>query len=229
MRSEPRRAEQLDLGVRKVGLGEDAVPDRVVDVVVDVRDAVDDANDLALERLRLLRARVREDAVAHLMGEVEPPRDAQRLLVVAEPPAERCVESVVERLLARVAERRVAGVVTKADRLDEILVEAERPRDDARDGRRLERVRHPGAVVIAFRIDEDLRLPLQPAERLRVHEAVAVALKRGADGARFLRHQRAHGFRTSEPRAVTATPPPERAHAPRTAQRCGLGIPWNGG
>ena len=131
MRSEPRGAEQLDLGVRQVGLGEDAVPDRVVDVVVDVRDAVDDADDLALERLRLLRARVGEDAVAHLVREVEPPRDAQRLLVVAEPPAERCVERVVERLLAGVPERRVARVVAKADRLDEILVEAERPRDDA--------------------------------------------------------------------------------------------------
>ena len=198
MRSEPRPTEQFDLAVRKVGLGEDAVPDRVVDVVVDVRDAVDDANDLALQSLRLLRARVREDAVAHLMGEVEPPRDAQRLLVVAEAPAERCIESVVERLLARVAERRVAGVVTKADRLDEILVEAQRPRNDARYGRRLERVRHPGAIVIAFRIDEDLRLPLQPAERLRVHEAVAVALKRGADGARFLRHEAPTGFERAD-------------------------------
>src|SRR4051812_48541743 len=89
------RAEQLDLGVRKVGLGEDAVPDRVVDVVVDVRDTVDDADNLALERLWLLRARVGEDPVAYLMGEVEPARDAQRLLVVAEPPAEGCVESVV--------------------------------------------------------------------------------------------------------------------------------------
>ena len=72
MRSEPVGAEQLDLGPRQVGLGEDPVANRVVDVVVDVRDAVDDAHDLALERLRLLRARVREDAVADLVREVEP-------------------------------------------------------------------------------------------------------------------------------------------------------------
>jgi len=37
-----------------------------------------------------------------------------------------------------------------------------------------------------LRVDEDLRLPLQPPERLRVHEAVAVSLKRGSDAARFL-------------------------------------------
>ena len=59
------------------------------------------------------------------------------------------VEHVVERLLAGVAERRVARVVPEADRLDEVLVEPQRPRDDARDRRRLERVRHPGAVVVA--------------------------------------------------------------------------------
>ena len=223
------RAEQLDLGVWEIGLGEDAVPDRVVDVVVDVGDAIDDADDLALERLRLLHARVREDAVADLVGEVQPARDAQRLLVVTEAPAERRVERVVERLLARVPERRVARVVAEADRLDEILVEAQRPRDDTRDGGRLERVRHPGAVVIAFRIDEDLRLPLQPAERLRVDEPVAVTLKRGADRARLLRHEpaprleREHRERR-QPRLLLG------AHALlERARRCGLEIPWNGG
>ena len=44
------RAEHLDLVARQVALGEDPVADRVVDVVVDVRDAVDDADDLPLER-----------------------------------------------------------------------------------------------------------------------------------------------------------------------------------
>ena len=63
----PGRAEELDLGVWEIGLGEDPVPDCVVDVVVDVRDPIDDADDLALERLGLLHARMREDAVAHLV------------------------------------------------------------------------------------------------------------------------------------------------------------------
>ena len=74
----------------------------------------------------------------------------------------------------------MAGVVAEADRLDEILVQREGPRDDAGDAGRLERVRHPRAVVVADRIDEDLRLALQAAERLRVDDAVAIALERRA-------------------------------------------------
>jgi len=85
---------------------------------------------------------------------------------------------LVERVLARVPEGRVAGVVPEPDRLDEILVQPQRAGDAAGDRRRLERVRHPGAVVVARRFDEDLRLALEPAERLRVEDPVAVALER---------------------------------------------------
>ena len=60
---------------------------------------------------------------------------------------------------------------------------AQRARDDARDAGRLERVGHPRAVVVARRVDEDLRLALQAAERLRVEDAVAVALERRSDAA----------------------------------------------
>src|SRR6185295_9303925 len=81
---------------------------------------------------------------------------------------------------------RVARVVPEPDRLDEILVESKGARDDARDRRRLERVGHPSPVVVAVRIDEDLRLSLQPAERLRVDEPVAVSLERRPHGARLL-------------------------------------------
>ena len=61
-----RVAEQRDLVVRQLLAREDPVADRVVDVVVDVRDAVDDAHDLPFERVGLALAGVREDAVAHL-------------------------------------------------------------------------------------------------------------------------------------------------------------------
>ena len=160
-------------------------PDRVVDVVVDVRDAVDDAHDLAFQRLRLDRAGVLEDPVAHLPRQVEPAPvalealdDAQRVLVVPEAGAATLTDDLVERLFARVAERRVPEIVAEPDRLDEILVQAQRPRDAARDPGRLERVREPRAEVVALRVDEDLRLVAKPAERLRVHDAVAVALER---------------------------------------------------
>ena len=85
-------------------------------------------------------AGVVEDAVAHLPGEVDAAAvalehvdDAQRVLVVAEAEPEALAQQRVERLLARVAERRVAEVVAEPDRLDEVLVQAQRPRDGARD------------------------------------------------------------------------------------------------
>ena len=106
---------------------------------------------------------------------------------MAEVPAEALVQRVVERLLARMPERRVPHVVAEPDRLHEVLVQPQRPSHDARDRGRLERVRHPRAVVVALGVDEDLRLALQPPERLRVDDAVAVALERRADARLLLR------------------------------------------
>ena len=177
------RAERLDLGARQIGLVEDAVANRVVDVVVDVRDPVDDADDPPLQRLRVGVAGVREDAVDDLCREIEPARDLRRLLVVAK----SRLEQRIERCFARVPERRMAEVVPEPDRLGEILVQLQRAGDYARDAARFERVRHARAVMVAGRVDEDLRLPLQAAERLRVEDAVAVALKRRADAAFVLR------------------------------------------
>src|SRR5262249_28244911 len=141
-RVDPARAgrpEQSDLLAREVGLREHAGANRVVDVVVDVRDPIDETYDLSFERRRLLRPGVRDDPVAPLPREVEPAPvalehldDPQRLLVVPEAAPEALLEALVERLLARVAEGRVAEVVAEADRLDEILVQPQRPRDAAR-------------------------------------------------------------------------------------------------
>ena len=72
MRREPVGPEQLDLFPRQLGRVEHAGANRVVDVVVDVRDPVDEADDPALERVRLVRARVVEDPVAYLGRQVEP-------------------------------------------------------------------------------------------------------------------------------------------------------------
>ena len=186
IRARPGAPEERDLVLREVSLRQEAVAQSIVDVMVDVRDPVDDPDDLALVRCRLLRARVREDPVADLRGQVESLRDPERLLVVPEARAEPVAERLVERLLARVPERRVARVVAEPDRLDEILVEPERTRDDPRDRRRLQRVRHASPVVITLRVDEDLGLPLQPAKRLRVDDPVAVALERRSHAARLL-------------------------------------------
>ena len=84
------RAQQLDLRRRQVLRAQDPGPQGVVDVVVDVGDAVDQLDDPALQRRRLGRAGVVEDAVADLLGQVEAVAVAlqhldhpQRVLVVA--------------------------------------------------------------------------------------------------------------------------------------------------
>src|SRR4029450_8771323 len=57
-----RLPEELDLFVRELVLAGDTAGKGVVDVVVDVRDPVDDPDDLALEGFRELVARVVEDS-----------------------------------------------------------------------------------------------------------------------------------------------------------------------
>ena len=211
---------------------EKPVPDRVVDVVVDVRDAVDEPHDLPLERLGLALAGVREDSVADLVREIQRPGDPQRLLVVPEAAPEPLLHCVVERVLAGVPERGVPHVVPEPDRLREVLVQPQRPRDDTRDRRGLERVGHARAVVVAVGVDEDLRLPLQPPERLRVDDAVAVALELGAHAARLFRQlaparvERAHGVRR-QALLERSDPRLERHRSQRRGTRCGIAAPTN--
>ena len=127
---DPLRAgcsEDIQLLAGQILLAQQPVTDGVVDVVVDVGDPIDDPHDRALERLGLDRARVREDPVADLVREVQGARDAERLLVMTEAPPEAALHCGVERVLARVTERRVPHVVAEPDRLDEVLVQPQCP------------------------------------------------------------------------------------------------------
>src|SRR5262249_10481338 len=83
-------------------------------------------------------------------------------------------------LLAGVAERGMAEIVSQRQGLGEILVESECAADRARDLRHFEGVGLARSIVVALVIDKDLRLVRQPAERGRMDDAVAVALKRRA-------------------------------------------------
>ena len=188
---------------RQVVGTQDPGPQGVVDVVVDVGDAVDQLDDPALQRRRLVGAGVVEDAVADLLGQVEADAVAlehldhpQRVLVVLEADPAALAQRRVESRLAGVAEGRVAEVVAEPDRLGQVLVEAERAGHRAGDPAGLERVRQPGPVVVAFGGDEDLGLVLEPAEGLGVDDPVAVALKR--------RPQRAVGLLDGAPRRIGA-------------------------
>ena len=191
---------------------------RVVDVVVDVGDPVHQPDDLALERGGLARAAgVAQDAVAHRLGQVQALEHVdhpQRVLVVAEAAAEALAPGAVEHVLADVAERRVPDVVPEPDRLRQVLVEPQRPRDRPADPGDLERVREPRAVVVALGRDEHLRLVLEAPERLAVHDPVAVALERRPQAAVGLRALAPGGVGRRRQR-VTAT----RLHAPAGRRR----------
>ena len=63
--------------------------------------------------------------------------------------------------------------------LGQVLIQAQGARDGARDARDLQRVRHACAVVIALRLQEDLRLVHKAAEGLAVQDAVGVPLIAG--------------------------------------------------
>jgi len=92
-----------------------------------------------------------------------------------------------QRVLAAMAERRVAEVVGQRARLGQILIDPERASERSRDLRDFEAVGQADAKMIAVGANEHLRLVPQPAEGAGVDDAVAVALKRIA------RHRRRLG------------------------------------
>src|SRR5690606_37633365 len=110
--------------------------------------------------------------------------DPQSMLVVVESAARR--QRTVERLLARMAEGRVADVVRQAERFGQVLVETQSSREYAADLCHLEAVRQPHAKMIAIGRDEDLGLAGQAAEGDRMDDPVAVALEFAARSAAAL-------------------------------------------
>ena len=99
--------------------------------MIDICAAVGEFDDFALESAGGAVELVIEDAVAHLVGEVEPFAvvfeqldDAQALFVVAE----AAFDQSVEHTLAGVAERGMPEVVTERDRLGEGRDRARSPR-----------------------------------------------------------------------------------------------------
>ena len=122
------------------------------------------------------------EAVEFGIGRFQPGDDAQRMGIVVEPAG--IAERRVERIFAAMAERRMAKVVGEAQRLGQILVEAERPGDGAADLRDFEAVGQADAEMIAVGRDEHLGLVAQAAEGDRMDDPVAVALEDVARAAR---------------------------------------------
>ena len=105
---------------------------------------------------------------------------------MAEAAAAPLAQELVERLLARVAERRMAEIVAEPYRLDEVLIETQRAGDAACDAGRLDGMGQTRAEVVALGVDEHLGLQAQPAEGLRVDDPIAVALERRPQAAFLL-------------------------------------------
>ena len=177
-------AEALVDDVRQVAGLQEPRAQAVVIVVRQIGDAVGRAHDAPFERARQALAAMVHDAVLDFHREVQPLAalfeeldNAQALLVVHE-----MARELRHRRLARMAERRVADIMAERDGFREVFIEPQCARNRARNLRDLEAVRHARPIVVA-RDDVDLRLVLETAERLRVQDAVAVALELRAERA----------------------------------------------
>ena len=83
-------------------------------------------------------------------------------------------------------ERRVTEIVRQRGSLGQVLIEPKRASQRAGDLRDLQRVREPGAVVVALVRNEDLGLVRKAAEGGGMDDAVAVAPEIAAGAARWL-------------------------------------------
>ena len=118
------------------------------------------------------------EAVIVRVAPLEAGHDAQRLGVVVE--AAEARHALVEGVLARMAEGRMAEVVGERQRLGQVLVEAEGAGERPGDLADLDGVGQPGAEMVALVIDEDLRLVLEPPEGGGMDDPVPVALELAA-------------------------------------------------
>ena len=91
----------------------------------------------------------------------------------------------LERILARMAERRVADIMRQRQRFGQVLVESQCARHCPRNLRNLKAVGQADAEMIAIGRDEHLRLMPQAAKADRMDDPVAVALERGSRTTQF--------------------------------------------
>src|SRR4051794_19024842 len=100
----------------------------------------------------------------------------------------------IQRLLARMPERRMSQIVRQRDGLRQVLVQGQNPRQGAGDLRHFEAMRQAGAVEIAFVLHEHLRLVLEAPEGGGMDDTVAITLIAGAGGALRLGMEAAAAF-----------------------------------
>lgn len=117
-------------GPGQLVLLQNAAADGVVNVVTDVGDAVGPAHAPALQRGRVLRAGVAQNAVPGLLTQVQPCalpfqpfHHAQALLVVAE----AAKHPMIQRVFADVPKGRVPQIMPQRDGFGQIFVQPQAP------------------------------------------------------------------------------------------------------
>ncbi len=104
---------------------------------------------------------------------------AQSLRIVIETAERR--QASIQRALAGMAKRRVAEVVSERQRLGQILIEPQPPRQRASNLGDFKRMGEARAIMVALVENENLGFVLEPAEGSGVNDAVTIAAK-GASG-----------------------------------------------
>ena len=97
----------------------------------------------------------------------------QRMGIVVE--AANVLGDGIQRLLAGMAEGRVAQIMRQRHGLGQVFIGGKRARQAARQLRHFQRMGQPGAVIIALMLHKDLGLVLEAAEGAGMDDAVAVA------------------------------------------------------
>ena len=135
------------------------------------------------------------DSIPHFLAEIEPfavffqhIHHPQALLIVG-----KVTEDVVEHRFSRMSKRSVSQIMSLGNRLGQVLVQSQCPRNGACNLADFQCVSQTGAVVISHRIEKHLRFVHQTAVGFAVDDAVAVALERCADIALLLRSLPAGG------------------------------------
>ncbi len=101
--------------------------------------------------------------------------DPQRLHIVVEPAPWRHL--VGQHALPRMPEGRMPQIMGQRDRLGQILIEPERPRDGPRDLAHLQRMGQPGTKMLPFMMEKHLGFVLQSPECRGMDDPIPVTLE----------------------------------------------------
>ena len=168
--------------VRDILLHENASPDCIVDVVIDIGYLIRKTEHLALQGAGSARCGMVQDTVQYFPCQVQAGalllhtlHDSHALFVMGK------MVYAVQGALPCVAKRRMPQIVAQCNCLYQILIQPEGLCNRPRILRDLQRMRQPCPIVIPFGQQKNLGLLLQAPEGLAVQNPVPVALKYGPD------------------------------------------------